>query len=65
MVDKCMNRHENHMDVFALYAHTMPVSILMSSYYQKRLIDDIREPPTRAPEGIAKESVVSPIKRSH
>jgi hypothetical protein len=30
MVDKCVNRNENHMDVFALYPHTMPVSVLSS-----------------------------------
>jgi hypothetical protein len=30
MVDKRVNQNENHMDVFALYPHTMPVSILSS-----------------------------------
>lgn len=30
MVAKCVNRNENYMDVFALYSHTMSVSILSS-----------------------------------
>lgn len=30
MVDKRVKRNENHMDVFALYSHTMLVSILSS-----------------------------------
>lgn len=30
MVNKCVNRNENHRDVFALYPRTMPVSVLSS-----------------------------------
>ena len=33
MVDKCLNRNENRMDVFALYPHTMPISVLNRSLH--------------------------------
>lgn len=36
MVDKCGNRNENYLDVFALYPHTMPITILSPVRLQDR-----------------------------
>jgi hypothetical protein len=33
IVDKCVNRRENYPDIFALYPHTMPVSVLNRSLH--------------------------------